>query len=280
MKILVTGGAGFIGSSLAHLLPHYGHETIAPNREQLDMTDFKAYEAFLKKHKPDAIVHTAFKGHFGAQGGETAFVDNLKMYETLWMGDAGLPTVIFGSGAEFDRRFAIENAAPDRVFDAWPIDLYGLSKNIISRRFMDRNLGDSELENPFLLRLFGCFGPDEPEYRFIKRSINRLKQGLPIEIEQDKYMDFFYIDDVAAVINRVVHETDIFRHMNLTYDKKYKLSQVAELICSIMKVPTNITIVNPDLALPYTGNSTHLSMENIDFYGLEQGIARMVKDLE
>ena len=281
MKILITGGGGFVGRNLARLLPHFRHETIAPTHQELDMLDFRSYEAFLKKTKPDAIIHTAFKGHFGKQGDAEAFIDNIKMYESLWMADKGKPTIIFGSGAEFDRRLAIDNVREQKLFESWPVDLYGLSKNIIARRFMDCYANESEFHNPLLLRLFGCFGSDEPEYRFIKRSILRLKQGLPIEIVQDKYMDFIYIEDVAACVNKVLHlDEDFYRHMNLTYEKKYKLSDIAKIICNIMKVNENIVIQKPGLDLPYTGNGSLIAMENVDMYGLEQGIARMIFDLK
>ena len=275
MNVLITGGGGFVGRNLAHLLPQYGHVTYAPTRQELDMTDYSQYKKFLETHDVDVIVHTAFKGHFGGQGGENNFTDNLKMYENLWYGDdRERATIIFGSGAEYDRRLSILNVSENEMINQWPIDLYGLSKNIITRRFV------YEIQNPFLLRLFGCFGSDEPEFRFIKRSITRLKQGLPIEIQRDKLMDFFYIEDVAAVVHQVItKQSDSMRHMNLVYDNKLTLSQLGGIICKMMDVPENVVVLNKEPDLPYTGNSDTLKMQNMDLYGLENGIRRMIQDL-
>ena len=282
MKILITGGGGFIGRNLARLLPIYGHTVLAPTRQELDMTNLHMYQQYLGYNVPDAIIHTAFKGHFSAAKSEGDFLANLQMFENLLFSDAyDRATIVFGSGSEFDRRFVIDKVNEPDVFREWPIDLYGLSKNIITRRLLEGKLQDDmEISNPYLLRLFGCFGPDEPDFRFIKRSITRLKQGLPIEIHQDKFMDFFYIDDVAAVVNEVVtKQHDTMAHMNLVYSEKVTLSQIAKTICKCMNVPENIVVKFKGDGGAYTGNGIRLKTHNIDLYGLEQGIARMVKDL-
>jgi GDP-L-fucose synthase len=282
MRVLITGGGGFVGRNLARILPKYDHTVLAPTRQELDMTNYEGYVEYLNRHCPDAIIHTAFKGHFSAQNTESDLVSNLTMYENIYMADSiERPTIIFGSGAEFDRRFPIDDAREVELFHNYPLDLYGLTKNIISRRFVNGTYDDGwDVSNPFLLRLFGCFGADEPDFRFIKRSINRLKQGLPIEILKDKYMDFFYIDDVAAVVDRVItdQESDT-RHMNLVYQKKVLLSDLAKNICHVMGKLDNFEIKTPGLDNPYTGNGIVLAQQGYDLYGLEQGIVRMVEEL-
>lgn len=282
MKILITGGGGFIGRNLARLLPQFGHEVYAPTRQELDMCEYGEYRQFLDTHEVDAIVHTAFRGHFSAANTENDLLNNLKMYENLTLCDGNRrPTIIFGSGSEFDRRLPINNAMEAELFDSWPMDLYGLSKNIISRRFMNLSRRPTlEIENPFLLRLFGCFGVDEPEFRFIRRSITRLKEGLPIEIEQDKFMDFFYIEDVANVVDRVikVQSTDT-RHMNLVYPEKRSLSEIAHTICNIMNLPARIDVKNMSMDKPYTGDGQILARQEIPFFGLDDGIRYMVEQL-
>ncbi len=84
MKILVTGGAGFIGSAVVRLAIARGHEvvnldslTYAANLEnvapvadsplyrfeQADLRDRAALDRALQTHKPDAIMHLAAESH-------------------------------------------------------------------------------------------------------------------------------------------------------------------------------------------------------------------------
>lgn len=85
MKIIVTGGAGFIGSAvIRHLIKNTDHHVVNLDKltyagnleslreisdssrycfEQLDICDREAVEQVFKKHNPDAIMHLAAESH-------------------------------------------------------------------------------------------------------------------------------------------------------------------------------------------------------------------------
>ncbi|MEM9230232.1 MAG: dTDP-glucose 4,6-dehydratase [Pseudomonadota bacterium] len=84
MKLLVTGGAGFIGSAVVRLAIGRGHEVVnldaltyaaclenvalvadSPNYafEQVDIRDFSRLEAVFETHAPDAVMHLAAESH-------------------------------------------------------------------------------------------------------------------------------------------------------------------------------------------------------------------------
>src|SRR5437868_8532899 len=69
MKILVTGGAGFLGSEVCRLAAARGDEVIATQFRrrpphgapvELDVRDADAVERVLMRHGPDLVVHTAY----------------------------------------------------------------------------------------------------------------------------------------------------------------------------------------------------------------------------
>ena len=85
MKIIVTGGAGFIGSSVCrHLVRDLGHHVINVDKltyagtltslteianserydfEQVDICDRPALDAVFAKYEPDAVMHLAAESH-------------------------------------------------------------------------------------------------------------------------------------------------------------------------------------------------------------------------
>src|ERR1700739_3366799 len=97
MRVLVTGGAGFIGSAVCHALVKRGAfvvnvdkltyaanprslEAIAPDPryafERHDICDRAAMDAALAKHQPTAVLHLAAESHVDRSiTGAAAFID-------------------------------------------------------------------------------------------------------------------------------------------------------------------------------------------------------------
>ena len=97
MKLLVTGGAGFIGSAVVRLAVARGHQVInldaltyaacldnvasvaeAPGYTfvQGDIRDSALLEAVFADHRPDAVMHLAAESHVDRSiDGPRAFVD-------------------------------------------------------------------------------------------------------------------------------------------------------------------------------------------------------------
>ncbi len=63
MKILVTGGSGFVGMNLIPKLKSVGHEVVAPTREEYDLLEQEQIRKLFADYTPDAVIHLA--GHVG-----------------------------------------------------------------------------------------------------------------------------------------------------------------------------------------------------------------------
>lgn len=66
MKILVTGGSGFLGRRVADYFKTLGWEVFAPGHSQLDITDASGVMDWFRDHRPDAVIHTAAVSDTGA----------------------------------------------------------------------------------------------------------------------------------------------------------------------------------------------------------------------
>jgi len=274
MRILITGGKGYIARNLKPLLENAGHEVVAPSRTEMDMTNSDSVLEYADDTEIEAVIHTAVKGgKRGYKDDYTDFLANITMYENLSLFSPYIPVIIFGSGAEFDRRHHIQEAREADMFNSWPIDPYGLAKNLISRRSL------WEHKNFWILRLFGCFNEDEDTTRFIKAGILNMKRGLPVEVHKDLKMDFFYMDDVFTVVNHVLTNPTAPRHINLSYVWKINLIGVARLITQHSNVPALIKLKDINIGNDYTGNGDILESLNLPLIGLEEGIRRTFNKL-
>lgn len=61
MKILITGASGLVGHSIVECKAMQKHELLTPGHKELDLADMNAVVEFLKKEKPDCIIHAAGK---------------------------------------------------------------------------------------------------------------------------------------------------------------------------------------------------------------------------
>jgi GDP-L-fucose synthase len=271
MNILITGANGFLGTELTKYFCK-NNNVIPANRSILDPRDLSSVINFFNNNKIDIIIHTAIKG--GKRGQEEnidTFFDNLKMFDNLLNQSENKLLINFGSGAEFDRRTNIDSQKEEAVYKTIPEDYYGLSKNLITRKIL-------KSKNAFNLRLFGCFGANEEPQRLFKNCLN---SKVPTILE-DRYMDYFYVEDVCLVVEHLInnHQTYKYRDINLCYDKKYKLSELASKILSKNNDKKEVKILKTNLDLNYTGSSERLRELNIDLHGLDNGLERYLSLIE
>ncbi len=276
MKILITGGKGYIARNLKPMFEQAGYTVCAPSRTECDLLDFKGLEEYCKDGF-DVVVHAAARGgkRLGHDTFDSVYLPNIEMFENLIEVD-GLSSsrlILLGSGAEFDRREHIINVREDSVHHRWPIDPYGLSKNIITRQA-------EHMHNTVVLRLFGCFNWDDDPSRFIRAGIFNLKRGLPIEIHQNRMMSYFYLDDIFMVMDHVIHNHDVPKSINLVYESRTDLLDIASLIHKHTKIfSPDIKVIKLGNGLDYTGDGTRLKQLPISLIGLEEGIRRTINKL-
>jgi UDP-glucose 4-epimerase len=246
MKVLVTGGNGYVAKKLAIGLSDYDVEVIT--RADLDLTDANACRIFFYNKSYDVVIHTAIEGGSRLKEDNTKVLENnLKMYFNLINYAAQHAKFInFGSGAEIGH----------------PTDPYGLSKHVIAQLMLAK-------PNCYNIRIYAVFDHDELDTRFIKANITKYANKEDMVIHQNKLMDFFYMEDLITVVKYYIKEANPGKSFNCTYLESKTLLQIAEMINHLDKHRVGISVLKDGLVKGYIGSWDGLVLPLV---GLEQGI--------
>jgi nucleoside-diphosphate-sugar epimerase len=164
MRILLTGANGFIAKHLCDYMKQDGYDVTLLHRGIADITQKDEVNNFFKDNYFKAVIHCAsVGGNRNIPDAPDCVKNNLSMfYNLMEHQDKFSKFINLGSGAELDRSKNINSAS--NLQNCFPVDDYGLSKNIIAR------LG-SQIDKFYNVRIFNVFSHEELETRMIKNNI-------------------------------------------------------------------------------------------------------------
>jgi UDP-glucose 4-epimerase len=247
MRVLVTGGAGFIGSALFPELIINGYDTfvvdnlsfgkrellnIPDNRFILaDVTDRQKIEQIVQETDPHWIVHLAaihFIPYCNQHPYESA---NINIQGTINILDAAkksknLKKILFASTAAVYPIIDTPIAESDMIN---PLDIYGLSKLAGERLVSEFHLATSIPS--IVCRFFNAFGPREtnphliPEiHRQIVDGSRKIKLG---NLEPKR--DFIHTSDMSLALRLLLEKFDSgLDTFNIGSGMEYSVTEVVE----------------------------------------------------
>jgi nucleoside-diphosphate-sugar epimerase len=254
MKILVTGGHGIIGSYLVEKLSNK-HEIFSPAKSGLDLTSYESTKDFFDKHQHfDVVIHAAIKGGSRlAEDSWSVMEDNIKMYNNL-----------IEHSNKFDKLINLSSGA-EQYFKDTP---YGLSKYVIAKSVESR-------ENYYNIRIFSLFGGNEEDTRYIRASLEKYVAKDNFLIHQDKYMDFFHIDDLITILEHYLNNDSLPKQVDCCYSNtKSSLTDIAEMINNLSEHKSAIRIMYPNYFTleKYVGDASALTVLNLPLIGFDKAL--------
>jgi UDP-glucose-4-epimerase GalE len=227
-KILITGGAGYIGSNTAHMLRRRGYEVVVVDDlsrghehnvsglpfHRINLADTKTLAALLQAERCDAVVHFAAYIAVGesTQKPELYFGNNVGGTLSLLsaMVEAGVRRLVFSSTAAVYGMPAVVPIPESAPFA--PVSPYGESKLIVEQVL--RWMHECRDLHTIALRYFNACGADpesslgeehDPETHLIPLLLRAVTSGKPITIFGNDYetpdgtciRDYIHILDLA-----------------------------------------------------------------------------------
>lgn len=260
MKILMTGGSGFVGRNVKEYLLQKGYDVYAPTSRELNCIDEEKVAECLKKTRYDVVLNFAVYTDTVdlANNGSKMLDYNLRMFLNFYRHSDLYGRMIYaGSGAEYDKRFPIQSVTEEDIREHLiPKDHYGLMKYTVNQ-MIERS------ENIYNLRLFGIFGKYEYwKTKYISNLCCKSLKGLPLSLRKDCYFDYLWIDDFCRLVEMFLHlEKPKYHVYNAVSGVRVSLYELAKLVNEIADVPRDIIVCNEGWANEYTANNDRIRAE-------------------
>jgi len=243
MKILVTGGLGFIGRHLVSELRRRGHDVWAcdlqhshePQYIRCDVSQYRQLEGIFKEHNFDYVYHLA--AEFGRWNGEN-------YYEQLWMTNViGTKNVIRWQEKEGFRLIFFSSS-----------EVYGDYEGIMTEDVMDRVaikqlndyamtkwVGELQVLNSAAqfgtesvrVRLFNTYGPGEyytPYRSAICLFIYRALHSIPYTVFLGHRRTSSYVSDTVRTLSNIVDNFKPGQVYNIGGRQLHDMKYVSDLI--------------------------------------------------
>lgn len=139
MKLLVTGGSGFLGRRAAAYFEQLGWQVLAPRHGELDITDSAAVAEWFRVHRPQAVLHTAAVSDTGLCQRRPEWSENINVTGCVNLAVAcreiGAKLVICSSDQVY---FGSTGPGPHRESeDVTPCTVYGVQKRQAEQRCLE-----------------------------------------------------------------------------------------------------------------------------------------------
>jgi len=265
MKLLVTGGAGFIGSAVVRRAVRDGHAVVNLDKltyagsltnvaevsgsplyafEQADICDRPRIDAILAKHQPDAIMHLAAESHVDRSiDGPAAFIETnitgtyvmLEAARAYWMAK-GKPESFRFHHISTDEVFGslgpTGKFTEDTPYD--PRSPYSASK--ASSDHLVRAWAETYGLPVVLTNCSNNYGPYHFPEKLIPVVILKALAGAPIPIygKGDNIRDWLYVEDHAVALLTVVQKGQLGRSYNIGGENEATNLGLVQTICAIL----------------------------------------------
>jgi len=269
VKILVTGGAGFIGSAVVrHIIDNTGdsvvnidkltyagnleslHSVDNNNRyafERIDICDRTEIDRVFREHQPDAVMHLAAESHVDRSiSGPSEFIQTniigtytlLEAARAYWM---SLDSTRKAS-------FRFHHISTDEVYGdlEGPEDLFTETTPYQPSSPYSASKASSDHLVRAWARTYGLptlvtncsnnYGPFHFPEKLIPLVILNALEGKPLPIygKGDQIRDWLYVEDHARALYKVVTEGEVGETYNIGGHNEKQNIEVVQTVCSLL----------------------------------------------
>jgi ADP-L-glycero-D-manno-heptose 6-epimerase len=314
--LLVTGGAGFIGSNVVAALNEAGRADIVVNdvlgadgkwrnlakRQVADVIAPADLFRWLDSRKLDAVIHMGAISDTTATDADLVMENNFRTSLRLldWCTGARVPFIYassaatYGDGAE---GFS-DDWSPASLQKLKPMNLYGWSKQLFDQAVAERFAKKEKLPPQWAgLKFFDVFGPNEYHkgemMSLVAKRFDDAKAGRTVRLfkshrpgvgDGEQQRDFIYVDDAVAVVRWLMESPQVSGIFNVGTGKARSFRDLISALFRALGLEPKIEYV--DMPENIRGQYQYFTEAKVDyllragynagFTSLEDGVKRYV----
>jgi len=314
--LLVTGGAGFIGSNFIASLNEAGRTDIVVNdivgtdgkwhnlskRRFADVVPPDELFDWLEGRKLEAVVHFGAISDTTASDADLVLANNFRLPLRLldWCAKTGTRFIYSSSAATYGDGSAgfRDDWSPAALEKLKPMNLYGWSKQQFDLAVVDRFTKKEKLPPQWAgLKFFNVFGPNEYHKgamaSVLARAFEGAKAGQTVKLfkshqqgiaDGDQRRDFIYVDDAIAVVRWLLDTPTVNGIFNAGTGKARSFRDMITAMFQALGMKPNIEYIDmPESIRAQYQYFTQAEVDNLrhagynsDFTSMEDAVGRYV----
>jgi len=316
--LLVTGGAGFIGSNVVAALNDAGRGDVVvcdglghdgkwrnlAKRRLADIVPPAELPNWLKGRRLDAIIHLGAISETTATDGDLVIETNFRLSMRLldWCTANATPLIYASSAATYGdgSQGFCDDPSLAALKTLRPMNLYGWSKHLFDMAVAERAARGDKLPPQWAgLKFFNVFGPNEYHkgsmMSVLARRFDDIRAGRVVQLfkshregiaDGDQRRDFVYVDDVVRVMMWLLATPSISGIFNVGTGKARSFRDLMLSAYAALGTAPNIQYV--DMPEAIRGSYQYFTQSNVDrlqragynggFTALEGAVETYVKD--